>query len=267
MPEYDERAELAPRDIVSRAIVSQMEKTRQPNVYLDLTHLDPQRILDRFPGIAAMCSGFGLDITRDRIPVRPGAHYMMGGVTVDVDGHTTVPRLWAVGEVASTGLHGANRLASNSLNEALVCGAQTAERVSEEAAKLGDLFLALPMTNPRIEPSGEALDVIDIRNSLKSLMWRACAVQRDREGLTEAAEHVGQWCRYVLSRQFANPIGWELQNMLTVARLMIDAALRRSETRGAHVRTDYPDQDDENWIRHIAFRNNDIRLREATVGP
>ena len=257
MPEYDERAELAPRDIVSRAIVLHMEKTRQPNVYLDLTHLDPQRVLDRFPGIAAMCSQFGLDITRDRIPVRPGAHYMMGGVTVDVDGRTTVPRLWAVGEVASTGLHGANRLASNSLNEALVCGAQTAERSSEDATKLSDLLLALPMANPRIESTGEALDVADIRNSLKSLMWRACGVRRDAEGLIEAAEQVSQWCRYVLSRQFSNPIGWELQNMLTIARLMIDAALRRSETRGAHVRTDYPDQDDQNWIRHITFRDGD----------
>jgi|LSQX01.1.fsa_nt_gb L-aspartate oxidase len=261
MPEYDERAELAPRDIVSRAIVLQMEKTRQPNVYLDLTHLDPQRVLDRFPGIAAMCSQFGLDITRDRIPVRPGAHYMMGGVTVDVDGRTTVPRLWAVGEVASTGLHGANRLASNSLNEALVCGAQAAERVSEEAAKLSDLLLALPMTNSRVESTSEALDVNDIRNSLKSLMWRACGVRRSAEGLTEADEQVGQWCRYVLSHQFSNPIGWELQNMLTVARLMIHAALRRTETRGAHVRTDYPDQDDQNWIRHIAFCNGDSHQR------
>ena len=265
MPEYDERAELAPRDVVSRAIVSQMEKTRQPNVYLDLTHLDPQRVRTRFPGIAAMCQEFGLDITRDRIPVRPGAHYMMGGVTVDLDGCTTLPRLWAAGEVASTGLHGANRLASNSLSEAMIYGAHAAQRASEEAAKFNDTFLALPLENSRVESSGEALDVIDIRNSLKSLMWRACGVRRDAEGLTEAVEHVDQWCRYVLPRQFANPIGWELQNMLTVASLIIEAASLRTETRGGHVRTDFPDQDDERWACHITFRNGDTRPKKADV--
>jgi len=263
MPEYDERAELAPRDVVSRAIVSQMEKTRHPNVYLDLTHLDPQRIRNRFPGIDAMCCEFGLDITHDRIPVRPGAHYMMGGVTVDLDGRTTVPRLWAAGEVACTGLHGANRLASNSLSEAMIYGAHAAQRASEEAAKLNDTFLALAMANPRVESSGEALDVTDIRNSLKSLMWRACGVRRDAEGLAEAAENVGQWCRYVLPRQFANPIGWELQNMLTVARLIIEAASLRTETRGGHVRTDFPDQDDEHWACHIAFCDGGVCSKKA----
>ena len=122
MADYDARAELAPRDVVSLAIVSQMEKTKHPNVYLDLTHLDPERVRARFPGIVAICAEFNLDITKDRIPVRPGAHYMMGGVTVDHEGRTTVPGLWAAGEVASSGLHGANRLASNSLLEALVYG-------------------------------------------------------------------------------------------------------------------------------------------------
>ena len=130
MPDYDPRAELAPRDVVSLSIVSQMEKTRHPNVYLDMTHLDPQRVLSRFPGIAAICAEFDLDITRDRIPVRPGAHYMMGGITVDRDGRTTLPGLWAAGEVTSTGLHGANRLASNSLLEALVYGAHAGEGAS-----------------------------------------------------------------------------------------------------------------------------------------
>ena len=123
MTEYDARGELAPRDVVSLAIVSQMERTRHPNVYLDLTHLHGGQVRARFPGIAAICAEFGLDITRDRIPVRPGAHYMMGGVTVDAEGRTTLPGLWAAGEVTSSGLHGANRLASNSLLEALVYGA------------------------------------------------------------------------------------------------------------------------------------------------
>ncbi|MHC4177215.1 MAG: L-aspartate oxidase, partial [Planctomycetota bacterium] len=115
MPEYDPQAELAPRDIVSNAIVCQMERTRHPNVYLDMTHFDAEKVRARFPGIVATCAEFELDVTRDRIPVRPGAHYMMGGVTVDVEGRTTLPSLWAAGEVTASGLHGANRLASNSL--------------------------------------------------------------------------------------------------------------------------------------------------------
>jgi L-aspartate oxidase len=259
MPEYDKRAELAPRDIVSRAIVTQMEKTRHPSVYLDLTHLDPQRVRDRFPGIAAICGEFGLDITCDRIPVRPGAHYMMGGVTVDFDGRTTVPCLWAVGEVASTGLHGANRLASNSLSEAAIYGAHAGQEASQEAAQRNGTFCALPLENPPVESTGKPLDVADTHNSLKSLMWHACGLRRDADGLAEASDNVGGWCRYVLSRQFSNPVGWELQDMLTVAGVMIEAASLRTETRGGHVRTDYPDQDDEHWTCHITFDRDGTR--------
>ena len=140
MPDYDPRGELAPRDVVSLSIVSQMEKTRHPNVYLDMTHLDAQRVLSRFPGIAAICAEFDLDITRDRIPVRPGAHYMMGGITVDLEGRTTLPGLWAAGEVTSTGLHGANRLASNSLLEALVYGAHAGGGASRRPSAGGTTF-------------------------------------------------------------------------------------------------------------------------------
>ncbi len=181
MPDYDPRAELAPRDVVSQAIVTQMEKTRHPNVYLDLTHLPAERVRSRFPGIAAICAKFGLDITRDRIPVRPGAHYMIGGVTVDLEGRTTVPGLWAAGEVTSSGLHGANRLASNSLLEGLVYGAHAGEGASRAAAEIEDDYRALPLENPAIEAeAGEPLDLADIRNSLKSLMWRSAGVRRDR---------------------------------------------------------------------------------------
>jgi len=253
MPQYDQRAELAPRDVVSRAIVSQMERTRHPNVYLDLTHLDAGLVRRRFPGIAAICQDFDLDITRDRIPVRPGAHYMMGGVTVDGEGRTTVPGLWAAGEVTSSGLHGANRLASNSLLEALVYGTHAGRGASRKAAGVADNFCTLPMTNPRVAPSSEPLDLADIRNSLKSLMWRNVGVRRSGESLDEAIENINRWCRYVLPRQFADPTGWELQNMLWVARAMIEAALQRKETRGCHVRTDFPDRDDEGWNRRITF--------------
>jgi L-aspartate oxidase len=254
MPDYDRRAELAPRDVVSLSIVSQMEKTRHPNVYLDMTHLDRQRVLSRFPGIAAICAEFDLDITRDRIPVRPGAHYMMGGVTVDLEGRTTVPGLWAAGEVTSSGLHGANRLASNSLLEALVYGAHAGEGASEAAQGMKDDFFALPIENLRVDSVGEPLNLDDIRAALKSLMWRNVGVRREGEGLDEARQTVGHWCRYVLARQFGDPSGWELQNMICIARLMIEAALAREESRGAHVRVDFPAFDDVRWNRHACFQ-------------
>jgi L-aspartate oxidase len=253
MPDYDERAELAPRDIVSRNIVSQMEKTRHPNVYLDMSHLDPQMVRSRFPGMSAICGEFGLDITRDPIPVRPGAHYMIGGVTVDLEGRTSVPGLWAAGEVTSSGLHGANRLASNSLLEGLVFGVHAGEGASQAAARMPDSFEVLPLENPPSHDHGEPLDLADIRNSLKALMWRACGVRRDGQRLSEAAEDIDRWCRYVLPRQFADPKGWELQNMLTVSRLMIRSALAREETRGVHLRTDFPNTDDDHWRRHLVF--------------
>jgi L-aspartate oxidase len=254
MPDYDARAELAPRDIVSQSIVKQMEKTRHPNVYLDLSHLDASKVRARFPGIAALCGKFGLDITRDPIPVRPGAHYMIGGVTVDIDGRTTVEGLWAAGEVTSSGLHGANRLASNSLLEGLVFGARAGQGASTAAARIADDFHALPLENDRAQQPDETLDLTDIRNSLKSLMWRAVGIRRNETELKEALETVEYWCQYVLRRQFKDPAGWELQNMLSVARLMINAALIRRESRGVHLRQDYPQLDEANWQRHLCFR-------------
>ncbi len=256
MPDYDARAELAPRDIVSRAITSQMEKSRHPNVYLDLSHLDAAKVRSRFPGIAAICSEFGIDIARDPIPVRPGAHYMIGGVTVDLEGRTTVPGLWAAGEVTSSGLHGANRLASNSLLEGLVYGAHAGEGASRAAAAAPDDFRALALENARVEDGVEPLDLADIRNTLKSLMWRSVGVRRSEEQLALAAEDADRWCGYVLPRQFNEPGGWELQNMLTVSRLMIEASRLRAETRGVHVRTDYPATDNANWRRHLTFRRD-----------
>lgn len=257
MTDYDPRGELAPRDVVSLAIVSQMEKTRHPNVYLDLNHLDPKRVLSRFPGIAAVCSEFDLDITRDRIPVRPGAHYMMGGITVDIEGRTTLPNLWAAGEAISSGLHGANRLASNSLLEAMVYGAHAGEGASRAAAEIHDDFAAAMVENPRVETPVEPLKLADIRNSLQSLMWRNMGVRRDAEGLGEALSSIDHWRRYVLPRQFSDPEGWELQNMLCLSRLMIEAAIQRQESRGSHVRLDFRQTDDTRWNRHITFRRTE----------
>jgi L-aspartate oxidase len=251
MPSYDPRAELAPRDIVSQAIADRMNETHHPCVYLDLSPLDPNHALKRFPGIAKSCAEFGIDITRDRIPVRPGAHYMIGGVTVDSDGQTTLPGLLASGEVTSSGLHGANRLASNSLLEGLVYGARAGKAASAAALEMADSYQALPLENPSLEPSGEPLDLLDIRNSLKSLMWRAVGVIRDGKQLVESAKTVDQWCHYALSRQFVEPEGWELQNMLTVARVMIQSALAREESRGVHLRSDFPESGGAAWRRHL----------------
>ena len=254
MPEYDERAELAPRDVVAQSIVSQMEKTRRSHVYLDLTHLDADYVRKRFPGIAEMCLKFGIDIAADPIPVRPGAHYMVGGVTVDQQGRTSMRGLLAAGEVTSSGLHGANRLASNSLLEGLVFGRCAGAAASQAAAEMPDNLTALPIGNDQTVVPLEPLDVADIRNSLKSLMWRAAGVRRHRGGLEDAVGSIESWCHYVLDRQFSDSSGWELQNMLTVSHLMIQAALQREETRGVHLRSDFPGSDEEQWCRHIEFR-------------
>ena len=262
MPEFDERAELAPRDVVSRAITVVMRRSRHANVYLDLSHLDAADVRRKFPGMAETCRKFGLDLARDRIPVRPGAHYMIGGVTVDAEGRTDVPGLFAAGEVTSSGLHGANRLASNSLLEGLVYGARAGAAVTAELlleGPAGDAFRVPAIANPRVEENGNEgvpLDLADIRNSLQSLMWRYVGVERRGAELAEALEAVEGWCRYVLPRQFADPQGWQLQNMLQVARLMIASALAREETRGVHSRADCPEQSAA-WLAHVAWRRGE----------
>jgi L-aspartate oxidase len=228
-----------------------MEKTRQPSVFLDMSHLEPGRVRKRFPGIARTCAEFGIDIATDPIPVRPGAHYMIGGVTVDHQGRTTVPGLWAAGEVTSSGLHGANRLASNSLLEGLVYGAHAGAGASALALDERDSFHAIPLENKPAEEHTEPLDLADIRNSLKSLMWRAAGVRRAGPQLSDAARTIRRWCGYVLGRQLNDPHGWELQNMLTVASLIVESALAREESRGVHLRTDFTATDDEHWRRHL----------------
>ena len=258
MPEFDSRDELAPRDVVSRAITVVMHRTHHANVYLDLSHLDPTMVRERFPGMAAICGQFGLDLARDRIPVRPGAHYMIGGVKVDEMGRTDIPGLFAAGEVTSSGLHGANRLASNSLLEGLVYGARAGEAAAAEVLAEGsrgdDEFHVPPIAQPKVSADGgdAGLDLADIRNSLRSLMWRHVGVERSGDSLAEALATVEGWCRYVLPQQFADPQGWQLQNMLEVARLMIRGAIRRDETRGVHFRADHPDTS-EAWRTHIAW--------------
>jgi L-aspartate oxidase len=244
------QAELAPRDVVAQAIVRCMERTKCPNVFLDLRHLDKALVKRRFPGIDKVCRSFGLDITSDLIPIRPGAHYMIGGVTVDAHGRTTIPGLWAAGEVTSSGLHGANRLASNSLLEGLVFGESCGRLAGEAARAIADSFHALPLAS-RFTPETEGmLDVADITNSLRSMMVRHMGVIREQAGLEEATRDATFWCRYVLPREFDARPGWELQNLLTIARLMIHSASERRESRGVHYRSDFP-APDESWRRHL----------------
>jgi L-aspartate oxidase len=255
MHEYDSRLELAPRDVVSQSIVQQMEKTQHPCVYLSLKHLDAAQVREQFPGFAASCTKFGLDATRDPIPVRPGAHYMIGGVEVDHFGRSSVQGLWAAGEVTSSGLHGANRLASNSLLEGLVYGVRAGQLASQAAQCMPDELCVQPIVSQRSYQLTEPLDIADIRNSVQSLMWRMVGVQRRAERLTEALQQIQTYARYVLPHAFSTEEGWELQNLLTVSHLMAEAALARTESRGVHMRTDFPQIDDLNWRKHLVFEH------------
>lgn len=243
MQEYDARGELAPRDIVSRAIVSQMEKTQHASVYLDLSHLSPDLVAQRFPGIEKVCASFGLDLAKDMIPVRPGAHYMIGGIRVDLRGMTSIPGLWAAGEVTSSGLHGANRLASNSLLEGLVYGAWCADGVTAALEKEEPELRALPL-RAEFVPDVTDLNLADLKNSLQSLMGRQAGIVRSEEKLVSAIDDLAFWGKYVLSHEFTGPPGWELQNLFTTAQLMLSSMLARKESRGVHYRSDYPKPDD-----------------------
>jgi L-aspartate oxidase len=261
MPEYHPMGDLAPRDVVSRAIVAHMRKTGETHVFLDLTQLGGD-VRKRFPGIAKACSQFGIDIAQDRIPVRPSAHYMIGGVKVDAVGLTSMERLYACGEVSSTGLHGANRLGSNSLLEGLVYGRTAGRHIVEELSGAATAEPAPPRVRSDVTRStrGE-LNLGDVRNSLRSLMWRNVGIVRDAEDLAEADALIEFWQSYVLDKIFDQPAGWELQNMLALGRLMAHAALVRTETRGVHYRSDYPDRDDEHWRKHILMaREQELRI-------
>ena len=258
MEDYDLRLELAPRDVVSKAIVSQMEKTQSPCVYLTMKHLDAVHVRKRFPGIAKVCAGFGLDIATDSIPVRPGAHYMIGGCEVDGNAQTTLPGLWAAGEVTSSGLHGANRLASNSLLEGLVYGAIAGKNASNSALENRDSELrVLPVFSPAKGESGQPIDLTDIRNAVRALMWRNVGVQRREDRLKESVHAIQQYCSYVLAQDLSGVDGWELQNILTVSLQMASAALARAESRGVHFRTDFPSVDNRGWRKHLEIQRKE----------
>lgn len=259
MQDYHEMKELAPRDVVSRAILAQMAKTGATHMFLDVRHLGSEAFASRFPGIDKLCRSFDIDPGKDLIPIHPAAHYMVGGVHADIDGHTNLDNLYACGEVACNGLHGANRLASNSLVEALVCGERCGKLAGESLASPNNTLTAHPIRWENPHSDRTELDLIDVRNSLRSVMWRNVGIVRKGERLTETIEIIDFWGRYTLDKEFFHPAGWEVQNMLTAAFLTTESALRRTETRGVHYREDFP-QTDPVWQRHQVLRRSEHQL-------
>jgi L-aspartate oxidase len=261
MPDYHPMAELAPRDVVSRAIVEQIRKTSYTHVYLDVRHLPTPQFRERFPQLARLVDQFDIDVAKDLIPIHPAAHYMIGGVDADSDARTSLDGLYAVGEAACSGLHGANRLGSNSLLEGLAFGARAGEDAARMAKENGVEF---PVhLEARVAPSSKTeLDITDVKSSLRSIMWRNVGIERTGERLAETREIIAFWSRYVMDKTF-NPadIGlpqaqaaWELQNMLTACYLVTTAAYTRTESRGAHFRMDYPERDDAHWRLHLLWK-------------
>jgi len=256
MPDYHASAELAPRDVVSRSILAQMAKTGYTHVFLDARHMSEVAFKERFPGIYQMCMSFGINPATQPIPVHPSAHYMVGGVVTDLFGRTNVQNLYAIGEAAYTGLHGANRLGSNSLIEAMVFGKRAGEDAGQRLAEESEDLMA-PRITSQIDASDRTeLDTADVRSSLRSLMWRNVGIERNGQRLVESQEIINFWSRYVLDKTFDSAPGWELQNMLQIATLITRAASLRTETRGVHYRTDYPTTDDGHWRKHIDWCNN-----------
>ena len=251
MQEVHELAELAPRDIVARGIVRRLRETGGRGVYLDLRHLPAEMLRARFPGIDRLCKSYGLDFTSERLPVHPSAHYTIGGVEVDHEGQTSVPRLLAVGEASCSGLHGANRLGSNSLLEGLVFGRRAGRKAGELAAGSMGNVARLSLESASFQPERRVeIDIDDVLATLRAEAWRDLGIERDGPGLRHAVERLSYWSSYVLPQLFAGPRGWELQNVLTVASLMARGALWREESRGAHYRADFPHPDDERFKRH-----------------
>ena len=263
MTRYHPDGDLAPRDVVARGIVRESDATGGP-VFLTLAHLDAERVRQRFPTIAAMCRQVGIDIAVDRIPVGPAAHYLMGGVETDEWGRTSLPGLFAAGETACTGVHGANRLASNSLLEGLVFGARAAEAMQQPAVaaplpedrgwKRGSsmgVSEALAPGPTSLAPDSESLQQTD---AIRALMWRGAGLFRTRDGLTDAVQQLDRCygeSRDAMNRTTSAAAEWKRFNLLTVARLIARAALRREESRGGHFREDFPARDDLHWRVHL----------------
>ena len=267
MEKYHEKGELAPRDVVSRANQKEMELTGFPCVYLDITHKPAEFILERFPTISDTTKRYGLDISIDLIPVRPGAHFMMGGIRTNTDTETNLKGLYACGEVACTGVHGANRLASNSLLECLVYGA----RAGKNAATFANSYQSsVEKTGQLQEGSGatmrdsltdnrklitENYSIEAIKDAIRETLWENVSIERNGEGLGQTLAELQDLAAdlgNVPARPESKDIAMiETVNMLNVALMITESALARTESRGAHYRTDFPTQDDTGWHRRI----------------
>ena len=250
MPDYDPRGDLASRDIVSRAILAEMTRSGASHVFLDVTHLPTDRIQLRFPTIIQYCADLGLDITREPIPVAPAAHYQMGGVLTNCWGETSLPGLFACGEVAASGVHGANRLASNSLLEGLVFGWRAVRRTLGDSEPEPRSTLLPPMlTTPLAVPSAGIADEPTLE-ALQALMWAHVGLTRTAGGLALAQRTLADWAERMVP---TNRAGLELANLVQVGSVAVDAALRREESRGAHYRADFPESSPR-WRRRVVIR-------------
>jgi L-aspartate oxidase len=259
MPKYHEMAELAPRDVVARAIMHELEVSgmKDPVVYLDLTHLDEAHVKARFPRIHATCLQYNFDIATDLIPIRPAAHYSMGGVRTTLDAKTTIPGLYAAGEAAAVGVHGANRLASNSLLEGLVFGARAGKKMRDELRKGPAKHGGAPRAAYSNGPVDQDTD--EVIREIQDLMWQHAGIVRTGKGLKQAIERLQQ-----MASRVAHPHtrrAWEAQNLRTVGLLVARSALARQESRGAHYRTDFPAHDDAKFLRHSIAKGEEIRFQ------
>ena len=246
MAKYDPRKELAPRDIVARSIFTEMEETGANNVYLNATGIGEEKLLKRFPTIAGRCKKCGIDITKDYIPVSPAAHYFMGGVKTDLYSQTSIKNLYAIGEVSSTGLHGANRLASNSLLECVVFAYSLAQNLqSVDLNTLTENFdkdLIEKYENPLLY---DRVETSVLKSQIRETMWENVGIFRDAHSLNSALRTIKKISEQVNRKDKCFDIGeYELRNMLITAELVVQSALNRKESRGAHYRTDYLDKTD-----------------------
>ena len=252
MHKYHEMAELAPRDVVARAIAHELEVTKRPDaaVYLDLTHLNPEKIRKRFPTIYSTCMQYNIDIAEELVPIRPAAHYAMGGVRTDLDGRTSIPGLFAAGEVACTGVHGANRLASNSLLEGLVYGARAARAM--RSGKQSSRAATTAVSTSAAQRNGSAGDTEKFIQKVQSIMWQHVAVVRDGKTLRQALAELTTM--QANAPQASDRRTHEAANILQTGMLIARSALAREESRGAHYRLDYPIKNDRKFGKHSVVR-------------